>query len=323
MMLQNLSTPPNQKYKEYLQADFIELLCLVSIDHTISRSEVLDLFIEDADINLLNNFNELDDHIAENSDEQTKQVENWFSILKRREQIFDSTYPFELNSRLNTITRHEQLNEKHKLYIYLLMASCLRHFPKNYQTKIANSFEIISVEAIKQHFGKIADFHIFGANSLSSSRYSGNKYNKIKQLSEDLFEDLLIGESTFPTTDTGDEGLDIVGWISMEDKTSGMVIVFGQCACTEDWDTKQNSSKYDKWSRLINLSVRPINIIFIPFCFRDVNGTWAGKHRINLSLMVDRVRLLNMLKEVDDPLSFLPIETKSIIDFVINYVDEM
>ena len=52
-------------------------------------------------------------------------------------------------------------------------------------------------------------------------------------------------------------------------KQQDILTILGQCACTEDWVSKQHSSSYAAWNGKLSFTSLPCNMIFIPFCFRD------------------------------------------------------
>ena len=106
-------------------------------------------------------------------------------------------------------------------------------------------------------------------------------------------------EKEYSPNDTGDNGLDVVGWLPINDTARGMLLVFGQCACTaEDWARKQSSSSASHWRETIQFQVPPTNIAFIPFCFRRNTGEWHKNRLIDESLLIDRLRFILLLPEM-------------------------
>lgn len=325
-MLRNLENPPQKKTYDYLQADYVELLCLVNEDKILTQGDIKYRYMRDADIDHvsyqdLHDSPELDLDEAEKSDRLARRVEDLLRNLKYRQDAFGDHYPFSVSDSLSDIELKPRLNEHQKLYVYLLMASSLRNFDKRDQIRIGQSFETLSAMALQEYLGENAAIHIFG--SRSSGRYSGNISQKIEQLSKDLHERPVYSENMAKTTHTGDGGLDIVCWFETNDSSPGKLIIFGQCACTEKWDEKLHSSGYKKWKHFIELSIEPINAIFIPFCFRDSGGQWYEMHRIQMSLLIDRLRIVSLLQTVESPLSGLPIEMRELIDCTLSFVEEL
>ena len=320
-ILQRLDRPPTPKYSTHLQADFVELRCLVHPDRSIGKSEVHDLFAEDADINRENPYYELPNDAAMKTDKQLEYIDDWFQYLEYRAEAFDSAYPFQLRSNSNLLEVKRDLNDHNRLYVYLLMASSLRYYGKPEEKIITSSFESISAEALKQYIGDKAEIHVFGANS--SSRYTGDIDSKIEELAKDICEVARISKNNKRKKRSGDAGLDIVGWIPMDDTNPGRLLIFGQCACGKKWEDKQSSSSYQRWSRLIDLSLEPVNTIFTPYCFRDASGNWFEPQDIHMSLMIDRLRIMKLLSTVKSPLSELPSEIRHLIDRTLSFVEEL
>lgn len=311
-MLRNLHKPPTPLSAAYLQADYIELLCLATPERVVGVHDVLYRFKQDAELDSASKFERLSRVDAETYDRQLSSINEWFTYIASRREIFDDLYPYDIDSRSRHVSLKLQLSEIQRLYLYLLMASSLRCFNSSDINSIGKTFEVISEMALRQYIGDNSCVHIFGTPS--SSRYTGNKYSKIQKLAQDLRDELIIEEDAFPKTDTGDEGLDIVAWIPPVDRTSSMIIVFGQCACTEDWEEKQSSSAFDKWSQLIRFTARPVNAIFIPFCFRDISGGWYRRHRIHNALLMDRLRILRLLESSTSRLTGVAGHIRKIVD---------
>lgn len=315
-MLLQIDRPPTPNHLFYLQADFIEFSCLIHPDKVIDYGQVLTLYSADADINRENEYGNLSSNVPDNSDSQALRIYEWFQYLKQREHGFGGAYPFYLNSESISMQLKSVLNDHQKLYLYLLLASSLRHFEKAKSNLLSGFFEAIAAEALRQYIGDRAEVRIFGKGSFS--HYSGNKYSKLQQLGNDICEPLRVSENRFPPTDTADAGLDIVAWFPIHDTGRGRLLVFGQCACGQKWEDKQFSSGYDKWNGIFDLSVYPVNAIMIPHCFRDASGDWYANDEIHMTLMFDRVRIMRLLETVELPLANMPHDVSELMDLAID-----
>jgi len=318
-MLSNLNKPPVPLHLEYLQADYIELLCLVNVDRFISRTDVCNIFLQDGDLNDLNDFEEMHDSKAEKEDDNSQRIDDWFRHLNHRSHMFGNAYPFSLSQNGKSLERHNSLNDHQKLYIFLLLASQLRCLDKNIMSKFTNSFEVVSLQALKEYLPGNAQVHLFGTNPLNKDGdFSQSlKYERIKKLSEALLAPLQIKQDDFPKGDMGDEGLDIVAWLSIGDEAPGFITIFGQCACGNKWVEKQSSSGFYAWRQIIDLKVETINMIFIPHCFRDLQGKWYQPRNIHNTIMIDRVRMIRLLQKCD----LKDIFTNDITDFLTKMID--
>lgn len=319
-MFQYLDRPPTPNYVSYLQADYIEFLCLIHPDRSIADSEIRSRILSDADINDENDYGSLSSSVPENADEQLLRAYEWFQHMKHREEVLQGAYPFCLNYSSSQIEVKEELTNHQKLYVYLLMVSCLRHYDRSARYHLSSSFEAICAHVLRQYMGTNGVVRIFGTSS--SCHYSGNAYSRITQLARDLGESLRITEAEFNGRASRDEGLDVVGWLPICDDAPGRLLVFGQCACTTDWKLKQHSTAYDKWSQVMTLTARPVHAIFIPFFFRDVGGHWYASLDIHGTLLLDRLRILCLLRSDKYPLRSLGEKVLALIENTLSYIDD-
>jgi len=125
-------------------------------------------------------------------------------------------------------------------------------------------------------------------------RYRGNTWTKLNQLATDLNDRVIALEDEFIPTTTGDEGLDIVGWMKIDD-LPGIFVLFCQCACTEEWVNKQHSVGFESWRQKLRLVVTNSSLTCIPFCYRSTNGGWHINRKIH-TIVIDRVRLITLLE---------------------------
>jgi hypothetical protein len=300
---------------DHMWADYIELLCLLNVDGFISKADILDRVRERKDLG--GEIEELSEDIlevtedgsdlssAEVRDKWSLRVDDWFKHFAYRSAIFDMFYPFVLSSDEKSLSRQTEINPKHKLYIFLLLVSAQNRI-KGDRNPLTFSFEILSSLALRSCLPASADIHVFSRNPYGTRRYGGTIWEKLTKLNEDLRGKLLANEEDFSLQNNADEGLDIVAWVPMGDSVNGSLLVFAQCACTPKWVDKQHSSSAAKWGDLIHMKSPPINMVFIPYCFRQASGAWWKEHEIQKSVLVDRPRLLHWLKESHMALNELP-----------------
>ncbi|VAW38977.1 hypothetical protein MNBD_CHLOROFLEXI01-2539 [hydrothermal vent metagenome] len=298
----------------HLRADYAELLCLLHPDNELSMDDILSFFTETADVDENLEVSEdlyISDHDYVELDQAPKddlwygKAREWFIHLQYRQQVFGDTYPFYLSEKNDVLQLHNNLTRMQKTYLYLLLASNLRCVEKSVSKKLTDSFEYLAALVTQSYLSSKASVHIFG----TSSHIAGGQFSqttaleKIKELAKQIKESVVI-----PTEDiehfknsSGDAGLDIVAWNVFEDNQKGMMLFFGQCACTMDWKTKQDSSNYARWRNLLTLSIRPINAIFFPFFYRKNNGQWYNSTEFRNSIPIDRLRIIQLAaKYVDE-----------------------
>lgn len=321
LQIVKLNDRPRQS-DPHIQADYIELLCLVSLDKAISKADILGDYQAEADLdmNLAAEDESTDTEPAAVSDRRLQRINELFEQFIFRSVAFGEFYPFEITGNQSVLKLRDQtsqVSQKQMLYIFLLVASSLRVFDKATEQIITSSFEAVSLSALKSYLPSNARVKLFGKSSLEKQEQAPTKLiEKIRKLAEEIRETLAVDlEKEFKKSNTGDGGLDIVGWLPIGDEAPGFILLFGQCACTLDWVTKQHSSSYDTWRNIINFTVPPNNIVFIPFCFRDAGGVWLRKIDIHSSILFDRLRIVNLLRMQDGALENLP---NSIVEEVLN-----
>ncbi len=291
------SVPKHNQFEEHKWADYVELLCLCSIDGEISRSDITDrirLHTEDLKEGSDDLQNEDGELPASINDKWTERVNNWFRHIHYRIGSFAEVYPFELSDSNKSLKRKQNLSDSQKLYVYLLLSANLGFISKHHA--LTQSFEVVSFEVLKRSLPASAEVYVFGTSPLLPRRYEGNLWARINKLAGDLKEKVVAREVDFATTDVGDGGLDLVAWIPSGDDLSSRLIVFGQCACTDEWVTKQTSSSPEVWRGKIHFSATPYNMVCIPHCLRNADGTWHTGSNIRC-IMIDRHRIVHFIKE--------------------------
>lgn len=268
---------------------------MISLDQEFSKADLEDRVHERKDVGEMQE--EIDEEnlpTPERNDNRTRQVSDWFRHLRYREGVFGESYPFCLADDGDTLYVGESLSVKQKLYIFLLLASNNR-YSRRHTNVLTSCFEVVSKEALKKLMPQGAEVHMFG--SKHHGRYTGTLWQKINKLAEDLNERVVAEERNFPPQNTGDGGLDVIGWVPTDDDLPSNLLVFGQCACTSDWVNKQHSSGPAAWMGKIAFKAPPSNVAFIPYFFRSTDGMWHNSDKIHQSVLIDRLRLSRILQD--------------------------
>jgi hypothetical protein len=243
-------------------------------------------------------------------DRWARECRDWFLNIQYRMGAFGDSYPFMLSPRTDSILLRDNLDIKQKLYIFFLLAANLPYASNSQRFKLASNFECLCYRALQMLMPTHAEVHQFGKSSTNTGRYTGTLWSKVNTLASDLNVSLSSGVNIehFSPHDTGDNGLDLVAWIPMSSRSSitgryhdgadGLIVIFAQCACSADqWASKQHSSSAQHWRSLLQLKADYVNMAFIPFCFRDASGGWHKPHEISATVLVDRLRLMYMLRD--------------------------
>jgi hypothetical protein len=327
--LKKLETLP-PTYDGHEWADYIELLCLTSKDGRVSKADVLDFIRERkkdlkegrpvegpaAEEEELEEEMEVEDADKddEDIDEETPEPaladdkwdikgDDWFGHLEYRAGAFAEFYPFRVikgGTVLVLSGSKSTLSVKRKLYLFLLLASNLRYLSKADQISIASIFEVASFYALETYLPPHSKLYMFGKHPLNSGGpySSGTLWDKLNRMAADIREGVVCEKTDFKPSDTGDAGLDLIAWLPLEtgvEMRRGFFVMFGQCACTPKWVNKQFETHYDTWKNYMSFTVYPTRLTFIPYCFRKSTGAWYNYTKIKATVLVDRLRLINLL----------------------------
>lgn len=297
-------------------ADFVELRCLTDIDRVASKSDVASYVSKRRDMR-----KGLPDYATDETDvpasprraelRRAARAEDLFKQLEYRSAAFADFYPFTLDPSGDVLRRRARVTTRHKVYLFLLLAANLRVLRDKDRSAFTNAFEVVSVDALRQYMPAGSEVHLFGTNRLNrGQRYSISLcLNRIKKLAIDI-RDPYAASDDAPFRNSGDNGLDVVGWAPFVDPARGSLLVFGQCACTDDdeeWRKKQHSTSVDRWRKTINFLVNPMNVTFIPQCYRRNLGEWHNENNIENSLVIDRLRLVTLLAGIYSSLRTIPL----------------
>lgn len=295
-------------------ADWAELLCFASAEGELTAAELADRFEarEDYQRHEMLDASEPGDEDekvptdlvdppeggsfeAERDDRHARRANEVFRYVNSRVDAFGSTYPFAIENNGRRLVLQDSTIPR-GAYLFLLTCALLRYVTNSGRSDLTSQFEKLCTLALKKRLPIDAEVHLFGAGPHSDSSIFGTLLvDKIQKLAEILGERATFDPSDFDPRDTGDHGLDIVAFLPPGDSISSKISFFGQCACTEEWVSKQFSSSDDAWGSLLTLMTRPANLCFIPFDFRRVDRTWHRRKDIKRTHLIDRSRLLHDL----------------------------
>jgi hypothetical protein len=279
-------------------ADFVELYCLLKTDSRVTKGDVIELISDD----FSEEIDDTDDEI-EKPDKISQKVNEVFDVLFSRERHYADFYPFLFDKNRKLITQKPNLTRRNHLYIILLLSSNLKYIDdKGLQNKMGHLFELLSFQIFKQLLPKKnSESFVFGAGG--NSPFKGNLFTKIKTLSNmlDLPLNPQCTEDELGKNNSGDAGLDMLGWYNFNDKTSGSVMLFAQCACGTKWDEKQIESHTIRWNNYIVFNNKPQNIMFMPRHFRNLAGKWHKNTILLDTILIDRRRIIELARNIPMP----------------------
>lgn len=279
-MLESLDSPPRGS-DPFLWTDFVEIRALVHPDKCLSRGDLAS--IEKRSTDLGRGFP---------ADMRWREVVN-FSLTRASD--FGSAYPFKVSNALDLVSFDCDDSAAQHTYLRLLLASCMRHIPKTHQGEIARAFE----EACFAIFSKLmpngAEVRATWAHGGAEAPYTGNLYEKMRQIAGDLRCTPNFEADDFKDRDTGDGGIDLIAWHPMADSRDGMPIAFAQCGCSrDDWRSKQVEAAPTKHRRHLPVMHPWATYYFMPQDLRRADGDFAYKSDIGEAIIVDRLRLVRL-----------------------------
>ncbi len=314
--MKSLTKPPESFGDKNKWSDYIEILCLTSLDKIISSDDIFDkLYGDKSDDESSVQSNEIEsedgetDEIeyetkipSERNDIRMSKINDLFEFIISRKSIFEEYYPFKISLAPKVIRLKEQLSFKQYSYLGLLISANLDYF-LYFKSDLTTNFELNSLFVFKKLFPLKANIEYFGKGATRSKVFSDNKLiDRIKKLSEVLNLRLssLFDEAEIGANNTGDGGLDLVGWYDIFDNNSGKIINFGQCACGKEWFDKQFDMHLSKWKNYIQPTHPILTTLFTPTCFRKYNGSWYNNMKIYDCIIIDRPRFLMSLTKKEN-----------------------
>lgn len=306
----NISVDPS-KYKGIADselnyfADVAELIALTSKSE-ITIGELLDRFSECGLIK------KGESQLNDSNESWVKEI---FGLLYLRWKTYDEKYPFDFDESERFISLKTMLSNTHKLYIQLLLSANLPFFSE-IQTVLTTDFENVSYYSLKSYLSKTDNIKKFG----KKTEYSGlNAIDKIKKLASDIKIDFSADDlEQVNKYNSNEKGLDVVAWFPFDDSWGNLLVVLGQCACTNrDWYKKrQDAIPYEYFFKF--KGIKPIHALFIPHSLTKAKLFFNSIH-INDTLLFERKRLIDNFDENN----YKNLESNEVVSKVISFQEDV
>jgi hypothetical protein len=315
-----IETPNVSNYIEHVYADFVELHALF-LKEEVTIADISDKLQDVKDFNILETeqldseeekLEEIASLEAERNDIIAERFYSIFEICKDRQSLYaNDEYPFVVLD--NQIRLKENLSDKQKMYILLLLCSNLNYF-NTIKHELTVDFELLSYYTLTSYLPSKAIVKSFGKNS----GYKGNAVSKIKTLAKEIGININENKiSCISPQNVQERGCDLIAWIPFTDKIPNMLIVLSQCACGKNWDTKQSDTEFFKGYFYFEKS--PLHIMFIPCAISNMGEKFFQHDRILDHIFFDRKRILEQFEEINffARLKSFPAIEKSISDRIL------
>lgn len=263
-------------------ADFAELLCLVTPDRVLGDES-------------------LRDHIRDNDGTLTDdELEDTIAQLQWRIDAFGASYPFTIERGRHVLQAIDQLSVAQQLYVMLLLCANLPVIENRVErATLPDAFERTALIALKRIWPDAANALAFGKNE---TEYVGDKRARMTKLGLDIGARPGLQPNAFRERDTGDGGVDLVAWISLdryenENIPSGLA----QCACSrEDWSKKQAEISVFGLGKLLSPTHPWMQLMFVPVSFRNNHGRWYVDAEVQSTVLLDRLRIIERFVAEED-----------------------
>lgn len=296
--------PSYTLFEQHRWVDYFELICLSNLDGELDlatmqdRVELKERDGVDTGYGDSDGFADLTDFDYSTnqelfpSEKRDLRFLDYFKHFNLRAAKFEDFYPFQVENKNISLSADYNTSPLKKFYIYLLCCSSLSYFG-DMQGVLTSDFEEMCNLALTNMLPGNKT-HTLGKTTSGARRvYQGNVYSKLESLGNDLSAKLMVTEQDFPSTSSGDGGLDLISWYEFGDGINSIPSYAGQCKCGPEWINSRNPG--DLLEAYFDLEHAPMNMFFIPFYYRKSNGEWHEKHNVKKRVVLDRLRICRLL----------------------------
>ena len=300
----NLDCP--RDHDTHTLADFLELLCLVSLDRQVSTDTLKD-YIED---NRGRNTYKLSD----------ENLEDVLGQVRWRVEAFADWYPFSLTNHGRVVEAPDEITPNQSKYVSLLICANLPFFVPKERKALTDFFERISESVLRELWPVSGIAMAVGKNTTA---LTGSKATRLNTLGKLIGANPHLQDTDFRDGDTGDGGIDLAAYIELDRfEHQNIISVLGQCACSRsDWSTKHSEITNGRLRRQLSPTAEWMEMLFTPILFRENSGKWAVPGDVPGVTLVDRLRLIGSLvrsEPADHP--ELPGLVHKLLDFRLDVV---
>jgi hypothetical protein len=264
--------------------DWAEAVILVEELAELSEADLRGRIVEQAE-----------DEVAEDEPPGRQLVEDILREVGRRAKYAPDTYPF----RRTEFGIERADTPFLTIYSFLLILS-MREAPFResvYSNEVTPLFDFVGAAALSDLFGTRAHMIRFGW-PITGDRPSGSR-GALEWLADQL--GLTHDKSAPVNQKLKDGGVDVVIWRPFQDGRLGFPVLLAQCTVGQrEWEKKGRDIQKTLWRRYLGLPGSPPTALVLPFCVHhpDRFEAWdAVSHEV--TFLVDRIRLLDLLAEVD------------------------
>ncbi|MBF5003384.1 hypothetical protein [Diaphorobacter caeni] len=291
----DLAKVPRNAYT-FLWADYVELTCICSKNGLVSKGNIDAITQEATDVQADSvDFIDKNEESEEIDDAISKKWADIHSRLTARSKQYND-WPFILDKNVLR-SRFDKKNQKHCLYVAMLIASSLRLCIKQRMPDITNAFEEISYHWLKTSLNDNWEVRPFGAHQTLPNSYTGTLWEKLEKLAEDIQARLWKEKSQYDPRNTADGGIDLVAWLKIGDIRGNIPVIFGQCACSpNDWEDKQLDVTPYATEAHISPHHPGAAFCFVPHDLSANDSNWDRAEHVKRVVLIDRRRFFSLFE---------------------------
>ena len=223
--------------------DWLEVSLLMQGPDRISDAAVIDVFSE-----------------ADFGDPDAL-LEVIIQTVRSRRHVVGDAYPFRrdrLGFARNSVWRGTLP------YSFMLFASLNQSYeeltyPRGTANRPAELFEVLTSKALENYL----NCSVIRLGAPRRAPVPSQFPSALDYVVEKLGE--IIGQRDLEDQESGDDGVDLIGWRTFGDARASQAIVLAQCSIGTDWRDKRNGINLDIWRRHIDWHSHPLKGFAIPF----------------------------------------------------------
>lgn len=181
-------------------------------------------------------------------------------------------------------------------YSFMLMASLNQiyselRYSKGTATAPAEYFEILTAKALERYLDcSVIRIGAPRRKPVPAAFPAALEYS-VEQLKEAL------GQRDLEYHNSGDDGVDLIGWRNFGDSRESQAIVLAQCAIGTDWKDKRDGISLETWKRHIDWHSRPLTGFAVPF-HHEAGRSWR-ETATRGGIIFDRLRIAKLTHKAD------------------------
>jgi hypothetical protein len=209
--------------------------------------------------------------------------------LRARSRAIGTHYPFRRDGLgfARTLSWKECLPYSFMLFTSLNQSYRELNFVGGSANKPAELFETLASKAIEKYLDCTVIRIGAPRRKPVPSQFPKALEYTVKELGE------IIGTRDLERHNSGDDGVDLIGWRTFGDTRASQAIILAQCAIGTDWRDKRDGVSLEMWRRHIDWHSAPLKGFAVPFHHGEGNS-WR-ETATRAGIIFDRLRIAKLV----------------------------